>query len=173
MLTEWAFRSLWRRLLCLLTRCAPRVTGHCLQCGRCCREIVLCHDGRWVTSPRRFAELLALEPGYERLEPRGRDADGRLLFSCSWLGADRRCRCHEDRLPLCRRYPSPTLWLRGVDLPRSCGYRLEGPDLFGFLRGERPKTERTFDRVLDREREQAEARNAEPHDRSPDSDEES
>lgn len=148
----WAVRSFWRRLLCLLTGRGPVVSGHCLQCGRCCREIVLNTDGRWIRSPAQFHALLARHPDYERLEPRGRDADGRMLFTCSWLTPEGKCRCHEGRMALCRSHPSPTLWLRGVDLPRTCGYRLSGPELFGFLRRRGTAPTESFGAVLDRER---------------------
>ncbi|MGE4292088.1 MAG: YkgJ family cysteine cluster protein [Desulfovibrio sp.] len=173
MLTLWSVRSVWRRLLCLVLRREPRVLGRCLQCGRCCREIVLCHDGRWITSLKRFRELLERDPEYERLEPRERDEAGRILFRCSWLGADGRCTGYEDRLPLCRNHPSPGLWLRGVDLPRACGYRLSGPELFGFLRRRHPNHEQRFERVLDLERDRAKGANALHGLRSRETDEES
>lgn len=152
MLTLWAVRSYWRRLLCLITGRKPRVEGHCLQCGRCCREIVICDSGHWIRTQRQFHALLQDSPGYERMEPVGRDDDGRITFSCSWLGRNGSCLHYEDRLPLCRDHPGPILWLRGVDLPRTCGYRLTGPSLFGFMRRERPLNTVPFRDVLEQER---------------------
>ncbi|SKA85410.1 hypothetical protein SAMN02745704_01858 [Paucidesulfovibrio gracilis DSM 16080] len=155
MLTVWAARSLWRRLLCLLTRQKPRVEGHCLQCGSCCREIALCDSGHWVRTRRHFRQLMEKQPGYERLNMVGRDTDGRILFRCSWLAPDGRCRCYRDRLPLCRNHPSPSLWLRGVDLPDSCGYTLTGPTLSGLLRRKTPTWDNPpdqFNDVLQQER---------------------
>ncbi|MDD4732756.1 MAG: YkgJ family cysteine cluster protein [Desulfovibrio sp.] len=157
MLTVWTARSWWRRLLCLVTRQQPRVEGHCLQCGNCCREIVLCEHGKWIKTRRHFRRLMEKQPGYERMQIIGRDDDGRLLFSCSWLGNDGRCRCYQDRLPLCRNHPMPSLWLKGVDLPASCGYTLTGPSLTGLLR-RRPLDQAgkpRFSDVLDREQQQA------------------
>lgn len=173
MLTLWGVRSVWRRLLCRLTGREPQILGRCLQCGRCCREIVLCHAGQWIIHPQQFEDLLLSDPGFERMERIGRDADGRLLFRCSWQGADGKCQSYEDRLPLCRSHPGPSLWLRGVDLPRSCGYRLTGPSLFGFLRSERPAVSEPFHKVLQREQTEARTRSTAKPDRNRDENEES
>ncbi|MEF2144128.1 MAG: YkgJ family cysteine cluster protein [Desulfovibrionaceae bacterium] len=152
MLTVWAWKSLWRRFLCLVTRRAPELTGSCLQCGRCCRTIVLRSHGRWITSKRHFERLLTEDPGFERLEIRDRDEAGRIVFRCSWLAKDNRCLCYEDRLPMCRNHPTPLLWLRGVDLPPTCGYALRGPGLADLLPWRRPSGPfPSFDKVLEEE----------------------
>ena len=128
-----------------------RVVGECRQCGYCCREIRVWAGGGWITSRRALRRLLRREPGYARLEVVGRDAVGRLIFTCSWLTQDGRCRDHEHRLDLCRDHPSPSLHFAGGELSPLCGFRIRAPRLRDLWR--RPGNR--FQEHLDQARRQA------------------
>lgn len=98
------------------------VTGNCRQCGSCCRSISL--EGRcgWLRSEKAFREIVEDYPEYGRFVLIGRDNDGFLLFSCSWLNGEGGCRDYESRLPLCRKFPERSLVFAGGRLPPNCSY---------------------------------------------------
>ncbi|MGE4553547.1 MAG: YkgJ family cysteine cluster protein [Desulfovibrionaceae bacterium] len=118
-----------RRLALRLLPGGVEVTGYCRRCGQCCRRLSLWTGGDWLRTDEDVRRFLRERPEYDRLVPVGHEDDGRLVFTCTWLGPDNRCRDHDERLPLCRDYPGPELWLAGVNLPASCGFRLRGPGL--------------------------------------------
>ncbi|MGE4553548.1 MAG: YkgJ family cysteine cluster protein [Desulfovibrionaceae bacterium] len=150
-------RGRWRRLCSALAARfglgRVRVAGECRQCGYCCREIRIWADGGWIASRRALRRLLRSEPEYARLEVVGRDPAGRLIFTCSWLTEDGRCRDHEHRLDLCRSHPGPGLYFAGVELSPLCGYRMVVPRLRDLWRRPGP----SFQDCLDQARQPAES----------------
>lgn len=148
MILKSARRRLWAALALRLGLGEVRVVGACRQCGFCCREIRIQSGGRWIDSRRALRRLLQNEPDYARFEVVGRDAAGYLIFTCSWLTEDGRCRDHEHRLDLCRNHPGPELYLAGADLSPLCGYRVAAPR----LHGRRRRPGRSFQNALDQAR---------------------
>lgn len=100
------------------------VTGHCTNCGKCCRSISLEHSEGWLRDEKKFAAITVDYPEYKRFEIIGKDSQGFLLFRCSWLTTEGLCRDHEKRLPLCRNFPEKSLFFCGGSLPSGCGYSL-------------------------------------------------
>lgn len=98
------------------------VTGSCRCCGNCCRKINLEGARGWLRSPRDFKEVVALYPEYERFQIMGKDQQGYLQFSCSWLNEAGLCSNHEKRLALCRNFPDKSLHFCGGTVPPGCGY---------------------------------------------------
>jgi hypothetical protein len=80
-------------------------------------------QGRVLRSFRQFEDCLKENPEFERLRIVGQDEDGVLLFSCDWLTAEGVCKDYENRLDLCRNFPSRAMQRRGYSLPKECGYR--------------------------------------------------
>jgi hypothetical protein len=73
------------------------VRGHCNVCGACCRSVCLEDEKGWLRSEKRFLKIIDLYPEYGRFVVSGKDRDGNLLFTCTWLTAEGFCRDHEDR----------------------------------------------------------------------------
>lgn len=136
-------RKLWPHILRALPwKQKPRqevvILGSCRQCGACCRRISLQTTKGWIRSREEFARLLRKHPDYSRFRISGRDEQGYLLFTCSWLQEDGSCADHDNRLPICRGYPDPRLPMEGGELLPGCGYYI--------LRG------KPFSRYLDQAR---------------------
>jgi len=100
------------------------VTGSCRCCGNCCRKINLQGAQGWLRSVKDFKEVVADYPEYERFQIIGKDDQGYLQLSCSWLDAAGLCRDHENRFSLCKNFPDKTLHFCGGALPSGCGYRI-------------------------------------------------
>jgi hypothetical protein len=102
----------------------PLVTGRCHNCGDCCRRINLEGKRGWLRSKDDFIAVAADYPEYERFQLIGKDNQGFLLFSCTWLTEEGHCREHKNRLDLCRNFPDKTLHFCGAILPPRCGYMI-------------------------------------------------
>ena len=100
-----------------------RVEGGCRMCGSCCQQISLEVAGRWIQSPKQFAQVVERHPEYSRFTIIGMDQQGYLLFICDWFDLERGCRDYENRLSICRDFPLASLYIAGGDVPPGCGYR--------------------------------------------------
>nr|WP_320114876.1 YkgJ family cysteine cluster protein [uncultured Desulfuromonas sp.] len=130
----------WRHLRLRLTGKELILTGKCRQCGACCRRLQLEQGRRWLRSPRAFKRLVRDHPEFDRFEICGRDSQGLLVFNCTLLGADNRCRDYDNRPQLCRDFPHKGIFFCGGALPPGCGYSLsEGISFDTHLRNARKK----------------------------------
>ena len=98
------------------------VTGKCIGCGSCCRNINLETERGWLRNPDEFLALAEKFPDYARFAIVGKDAQGFLTFRCSWIGENGLCREYERRLSICRSYPESSLFFCGCRLLDGCGY---------------------------------------------------
>lgn len=71
-----------------------------------------------------FFEVVADFPEYARFQITGKDEQGFLRFSCTWLTDEGFCKDHKNRLDLCRNFPDKTLHFCGGTLPDGCGYMI-------------------------------------------------
>lgn len=146
-----ASRGFFRWVRAKVLRSEVRIAGHCLMCGRCCRDLRIMDHGEWVTSRRQHESMVRESPEYDRFEIIGKDDAGCLTYSCSCAGEDGLCTDYENRPSICSGYPSPTLYYRGVDPPGHCGYRYEALTFRTALRRLLGR-ERSFDMILRQER---------------------
>ncbi len=101
------------------------VSGNCLGCGKCCRNLVLVHRGKPVRLEAEFEALKKTNPFYENMEPVGRSREDALLyFWCRLLREDNSCGDYERRPAMCRSYPDPKVFRLGGRLLSGCGYRV-------------------------------------------------
>lgn len=100
------------------------VQGKCRMCGSCCQRISLEAGGRWLRKESEFRRLLKNNSQFARFSIVGKDAQGFLLFTCSWYEKEGVCRDHENRLAICRDYPTTQLYFTGGRLSKGCGYRI-------------------------------------------------
>ncbi len=100
------------------------VTGSCSCCGNCCRKINLEGERGWLRSEKDFFDVLHDYPEYKRFQITGKDKQGFLQFSCTWLSEAGLCRDHENRLGLCNTFPDKSLHFCGGMLPPGCGYMI-------------------------------------------------
>lgn len=124
LLSSYSFLGLIRYLRMKCMGKEVLVIGSCLSCGRCCRKINLEGRGGWLRSNDDFLAVLKDYPEYERFTLTGRDQQGFLQFSCTWLTEDGLCRDHENRLPLCESFPDKNLYFCGGALPDKCGFSI-------------------------------------------------
>ncbi len=75
-----------------------------------------------MRSKKEFADMVKDFPEYERFVVSGKDNQGFLQFSCTWLTENGVCRHHKNRLVLCREFPDKSLHFCGGALPKGCGY---------------------------------------------------
>ncbi|OQY20668.1 MAG: hypothetical protein B6I36_00010 [Desulfobacteraceae bacterium 4572_35.1] len=107
----------WRQLRLRLTGKELILTGHCRQCGACCRRLQLEESKRWLRSKRTFERLVKNEPQFSRFKIIGRDQQGLLVFNCTMLASDNRCLDYANRPQLCRDFPNKGIFLCGGSLP--------------------------------------------------------
>ncbi len=100
------------------------ITGSCRSCGNCCRKINLEGDGGWLRSEKDFLDVVTDYPEYKRFIITGKDQQGFIQFSCTWLTDAGLCRDHENRLSLCKNFPDKSLHFCGGTLPACCGYSI-------------------------------------------------
>lgn len=124
MLSSYSFLGLIRYLRMKCMGKELLVTGSCRSCGNCCRKINLEGQGGWLRSEDDFLAVVKDYPEYERFTLTGRDEQGFLQFSCTWLTDDGLCRDHKNRLPLCKNFPDKSLHFCGGALPPGCGYSI-------------------------------------------------
>lgn len=125
MFKQLASYSLLGLLRSFRMRCMGKellVTGSCHCCGSCCRKINLEGHRGWLRSKHDFYEVLHDYPEYKRFVITGKDEQGFLQFSCSWINSDGYCKDHGRRLALCRNFPDKSLHFCGGVLPSGCGY---------------------------------------------------
>ena len=101
------------------------ISGSCRQCGNCCKNVSLELKGKWISSRRQFEDLTNEYPEFSRFEIIGKDKAGILEFSCTWLQEDNACKDYENRLSICKQYPSKLLFLAGGNVTAGCGYTIE------------------------------------------------
>lgn len=143
--------GLFRKLRKLLLRRDVEVVGQCQLCGGCCRDIHLFHKGRWLKRVRNFKRLCEEQPDFRRFRITGRSDSGRLVFSCTLQEGDL-CSDHENRMELCRNYPSKAIYYQGGWLRGDCGYSYRVyrfRDAFKMFR----KKYEPFDKILQQETE--------------------
>lgn len=117
------FTAFRRRLLDILPGRNVMIYGSCRQCGRCCRGVSLVFEGVRVKNERQFKKLVKRNPEYGRFFINGQSERGFPEFACSWLTPEGTCRDHENRLDICSRFPTRTMYFLGGELPPGCGYR--------------------------------------------------
>ena len=150
------FLRQWVRRLRVRLLGPAEIEGHCLMCGRCCEELVLNVDNRWLTRRRDFDRFVADNPEYERLIVTGQDDRGLLIFRCSWLTEEGLCKDHEHRMDLCREHPSETFYTAGAELSPYCGFKIRPPTLKRLFKRHKPPCE-SFETVFKRVRESSPA----------------
>ncbi len=101
------------------------IEGTCIQCGNCCRKISLRADSGWIRHIKDFERVCTNYPEYRRFVPEGKDKEGFIQFSCTWLTEHGTCRDYDNRLPICKTFPSKSLHFRGGILPSGCGYMIK------------------------------------------------
>jgi len=101
----------------------PIRAGQCYQCGKCCQAFRVKSENKWIKSKKQFETLVKKKPEYSRLFITD-TIDGYLDFSCSWLSPEGKCKDHENRLGICREYPTTGRFYTGKKLPDYCGYSI-------------------------------------------------
>ncbi|CCH49690.1 YkgJ family cysteine cluster protein [Pseudodesulfovibrio piezophilus] len=148
------YRGLFRRFRSFVLGRDVEIVGHCLFCGKCCHDILL-KDGHWLKKMRDFEKLCAREPEHKRFIPTGRGDLGHLVFRCSMQGDDGLCVCYENRLPLCRNYPSESIYYKGGWIRPDCGFRFKSTTFRDILMRRRQLRMPKFSDVLKQEIKQA------------------
>jgi uncharacterized protein len=100
------------------------ISGGCRRCGACCRKVSLDIGGSWVKSESQYRKLVSDNPDYERFTITGRDPQGHLEFTCSWLQEEGSCRDYENRLKICDGFPDKRIFFMNGSLPGDCGYSI-------------------------------------------------
>ncbi|MDD3312638.1 YkgJ family cysteine cluster protein [Pseudodesulfovibrio sp.] len=147
-LTGW-----FRRARALILRREVEIIGQCALCGDCCHDILI-QDGRsWLKSRRAFERLCEREPEYRRFAVTGRSESGLLVFACTLQGGDGLCTSYDSRLPLCRNYPTRSLYYLGGWLKPDCGYSFKATTFRSLLMRRKRAAIPKFSEVLRRETE--------------------
>lgn len=126
------------------------IVGQCRLCGNCCHDILL-RDGGWVKNKRQFKRLCERESKYFRFEILGKDDRGCLTFRCTLQQENGLCSCYDDRLPLCKSYPSKSLYYQGGWIGPKCGFRFKTVTFRDVLLRRKKVRQPSFSKVLEQE----------------------
>jgi hypothetical protein len=124
MFTPEAVLGTFRFIRTKLLRRTIVLCGGCIQCGKCCENIILYADGGPIASKWHFGQVCRENPDYERFFISGCTPSGMLKFTCTWLNG-KLCMDHGKRLDFCKRYPTTNTFYLGHDLIPGCGYYFE------------------------------------------------
>jgi hypothetical protein len=115
------------------------VDGQCHQCGHCCRSLCLItSDRKIIKTEKQFIDYCKSNKDFERFEIIDK-RDDCLIFKCKLL-KDNKCSDYENRLPLCKTYPSRELFFSGFNTNPSCGYTIRtGKSFEHFLKKHKVK----------------------------------
>ena len=98
--------------------------GKCLCCGKCCSQIYVKHSKGIIKDEHDFENLKYRHRFYTYLKVTGKDDIG-LVFECQKLDKEtNKCKIHNTRPAICRRYPQEEMFSMGGDLSEGCGYKL-------------------------------------------------
>lgn len=145
------FTGLFRSFRTFVLGREVEIVGQCRMCGGCCNDILIKDRNRWLQRPRKFKQLCEREPAHERFEITGKDDFGNLVFRCSEQGEDGLCTCYEDRLPLCRSYPSKSIYYQGGWIGPECGFRFKSVKFRDVFTRKKPLRMPSFSKVLQQE----------------------
>jgi len=146
---QWAI-GFFRRFRSFVLGRDVEIVGQCNLCGNCCHDILL-RDGAWIKKQRQFDKLCKQQPKHERFEHIGKDHHGHWLFRCTLQQKDGMCSCYEDRLPLCKGYPSKSLYYKGGRIGTDCGFRFKAVTFRDVLMRRKRLRTPNFSEVLDQE----------------------
>lgn len=105
---------------------APKIniTGSCLLCGKCCKNLILTYKNKPVTDKKQFAALVKKQSFYARFTPINTSESNNIIyFTCTYL-ENNKCRDHQHRPSICQKYPSPQMFKKGGQLLSGCGYKI-------------------------------------------------
>ena len=115
------------------------LSGKCKKCGNCCRSIIFRNgDNSWIRTEEEFFELSKKDKHLNNFIISGEDEQGRLLFTCRYLGDNNLCKVHFIRSLYCRMYPftKSGIFTKTLFIPEDCGYTLEVDKPFkDYLKG--------------------------------------
>lgn len=127
------WKGLWRKAASRLSGRDVAVRGRCLRCGSCCRDLTLVINGRTISGTRDLKTLHAHAEDYRRFLPSGRDPEGNITVTCTYLGEDGACTVYDERPAICREHPARDLYYVGGDPGEGCGYRFERTRSFSAM----------------------------------------
>jgi hypothetical protein len=122
------------------------IQGACKKCGSCCREINLCEDGKWVLKKSHFLKMVVETPEYERLHITGKNKNGILNFSCTWLNSDNQCQDYQNRLDICKVFPNKMFIKNQDELPKGCGFKVIHHSSFDAMLKQTIRRDKIFNR---------------------------
>ena len=106
--------------------------GSCSQCGCCCENIYVRHNGKVILNEEEFENIKITDNYcfYKHITIIGKDDFG-LIFSCNKFDKEKRlCTDHKNRPSICKNYPSEEIFSFGAQLQDKCGYSFEPIEKF-------------------------------------------
>ena len=100
------------------------IRGSCKMCGKCCQEICLYLDSKWIKKEKQFRKLSTQYLYLQRFNICGKTESGCLKFSCSYLDENHTCMDYENRPGLCKTFPASSIFIQDGKLPDGCGFRM-------------------------------------------------
>ena len=104
------------------------ITGECLQCGECCRQI----RSYGLKNENELKLMQFILPWYKRFYISGADSNGELILSCKYLNNDGKCGVYEKRPAVCRNYPAKTINFN-AGMIDGCGYKVIKKEFKDYL----------------------------------------
>ncbi len=148
------FTGLFRRFRTFVLKREVEIIGQCRLCGNCCHDILLHDGGRFIKREKQFKKLCKGNSAFTRFRIIKPDDEGLLTFSCSFQDKNNICTSYEDRLSLCKEYPSKGFYYRGGGLGTDCGFSYKAVTFRDIYMRRRRSRIPEFSEVLRQEQEQ-------------------
>jgi hypothetical protein len=124
------------------------IQGACKRCGKCCTNINLCEAGTWISKKSQFRKMVAEKPEYARLQIIGKNTQGTLHFSCTWLNSNNECKDYENRLDICKVFPNQMVITNQGEVPEGCGFTVNVHSSFDAVLRKTIRREKKYQRWL-------------------------
>jgi len=139
MFTSFSLIGLFRHLRHKIFGHEVIISGKCINCGACCKDLCLDFEGTWLSSEKKFKELVAENSAYDRFVITGRDNDNCLHFDCNKLTKENTCGDYANRLNICKTFPDQEMFYMKGKLPSTCGYSMTQGESFEKILNKKKK----------------------------------
>lgn len=124
------FKSIFYEMLSYFVpqKISYKIEGHCLKCGKCCREI----RSSGLKNEKELKFMQFIFPWYKRFYILKKNENGEIVLSCKHLAENGTCSVYKMRPFVCRNYPQKKINFN-AEMIDGCGYKVVKKEFKDYL----------------------------------------